>query len=394
MQNKQKLKIGIYSAAILMMGVIGVAGSLSTIGANFPDLNQTMITSLISIPCLIIIPVTLITGKLMESVAKKVLLIIGILAFLFGGIIPGLMTDFTMILIMRGILGIGIGIIQVTCSALVAENFEGAEREKVQGNMTSAQMLGCGAMVFIGGWLGSIAWNIGFYVHFIGIISLMGVIALVPFKKPEKSVVSKNSEKVKITTQAWGWIGLMFIFFIGGQIYSNSLSFLINDYQLGTAATAGLGLAFFAFGGFVMGMLFGKLANTAKSLTFAIGLLLLSGSYLLVAFAGSMTMIYAGSLICGIAFSICMPALFIGAASSVEPLAVGMVVAIATCSLNLAMFLSPYVVNPIAAMLGQGVNNNQMAFIFGAALIGAMGIIALIWGFLKSRREIPEIEMK
>ena len=55
MENKSRIKIGIYGIGILMMGVIGISGALTAIGAHFPDASQTMIQNLISIPCLVVI---------------------------------------------------------------------------------------------------------------------------------------------------------------------------------------------------------------------------------------------------------------------------------------------------------------------------------------------------
>ena len=49
----------------------------------------------------------------------------------------------------RGVLGVGIGVVQCVSSALVAENFEGPERDKVQGNLTSAQMLGIWVLFYL-----------------------------------------------------------------------------------------------------------------------------------------------------------------------------------------------------------------------------------------------------
>ncbi|MEG1683504.1 MAG: MFS transporter, partial [Oscillospiraceae bacterium] len=148
-----KTKIGIYGISLLMMGVIGVSGALSTIGGQFPDASQTMIQNIISIPCLVVIPVTLIVGRLMELFSKKLLATVGVLLFIVGGVLPMFLQSLPAILVLRGVLGIGVGIVQPVGSALIAENFDGAERERVQGNSTSAQMLGCAVMVFAGGWL-------------------------------------------------------------------------------------------------------------------------------------------------------------------------------------------------------------------------------------------------
>jgi MFS family permease len=390
-QKSSNAKIGIYLSAILMMGVIGVSSSLSTIGAHFPKLDQTAITNLISVPCLVVIPVTLIAGKLMEYIAKKALVITGIVLFILGGVLPAFLNDFTAILIMRGLFGVGIGLIQVLCSALVAENYDGAARDKVMGTMNSFQMLGCAGMSLIGGYLGSLGWNIVFFVHLLGIISLIAASVYIPYQKPLGKSITNTSAKpqVTITNACIGWIIFMFIFFIGGQIFSNSVSFLVTELHIGSAAEAGLTLTFFACGGFIMGFIFGKINATLRNVTMSFGFLMLAVSYLIMALSGNIIAIFLGALICGLAFSICMPCIMVGAANSVNAASVGMAIAITTCSQNLGMTLCPYVVNPVSKALSQAVrlNTNQMAIILGAVLIGAFGVIFLIRGIIQNNKE-------
>lgn len=142
--NNERVKIGIYLCAILMMGAIAVASNVASIVAAFPEAGQTkVIAYLISAPCLVVILVTLVTGKLMDSIPKKTLMIAGVLFWLIGGVLPYFMESLGLILVMRLIFGIGVGIVQSLCPALVVENFEvPAERAKVMGNMTAFQMLG------------------------------------------------------------------------------------------------------------------------------------------------------------------------------------------------------------------------------------------------------------
>lgn len=382
--GNSNVKIGIYGAALLMMGVIGVSGSLSAIGANFPGVSQTMIQNIVSIPCLVIIPVTLIVGKLMEYISKKNLTIIGIILFLIGGVVPAFMTSLPVILVLRGILGLGIGLIQPVVSALVAENYDGPERDKVQGTMTSCQMLGCAVMVFAGGWLGAQSWSMSFYVHLVAIVSLILVLVFVPNVKPAKSGLAGGSaEKVQLTKGSWLWAGLMFLFFLSGQIYSVFCSYLVAEKALGTAAQAGNSLAFFAIGGFVMGLIFGKLMSLTKNATLAVGFFCLGISYLIMAYAGSMTALYIGSIICGLAFSTCMPCIIINTGAAVNPFSAGMAISITMCAQNLGQFVCPYIINPLSATFG--VNINQIAFIIGAIFIIVLGILVLIWGFRKNK---------
>jgi len=380
MMDNKNVKIGIYGAALLMMGVIGVSGSLSTIAASFPNASQTMVQNIVSIPCLVIIPVTLMVGRLMAFISKKKLMLTGIGFFIVGGVVPAFLDSLPLILVFRGILGLGIGLIQPVASALVAENYQGPEQERVQGAMTSYQMLGCAVMVFVGGWLGARAWNLSFYVHLLGIISLMMVIAFVPDQKPvRKEATDAPHLKNRLTLSSWRWAGMMFLFFIAGQIYSVYTAFLVTEKALGTAVQAGNSLAFFALGGFMMGLLFGRLVSLARQMTLSMGFFLLGISYLLVAFANSMTVIYIGSIICGLAFSTAMPCIIINTAGSVDHFSVGMAISITMCAQNLAQFISPMIVNPLLAAISSG-NPNQMAFILGAVLITTLGVAALFWG--------------
>lgn len=389
MESKTRVKVGIYGIGILMMGVIAVSGALTSIGAHFPDASQTMIQNIISIPCLVVIPVTLIVGKLMDTMSKKLLSIIGILCFLIGGFVPAFLSSLSTILVFRGIFGIGIGVVQCVSSALVAENFEGPEREKVQGNLTAAQMIGICVMVFAGGWLADKQWNLAFYVHLVAIISLILVIVCLPDKKPAAHSAADAKaapQKITLTKSSWSWAIVMFILFIGAQIYSIACAYVVAEKSLGTSAQSGNAMAFFAIGGFLCGLVFGKLAGIAKKYTLTVGLVGIVISYLVIAFAANMAMIYLGAFIFGVALSVCMPCVIVGTAGSVDPVSSGMAISITMCMQNFAQFLCPYIINPISAAMGNGANANQISFLIGAGLTAVMAVCAIVWGAKQSRK--------
>ena len=84
--KKSNAKIGIFMSAILMMGVIGVSSSLAVIAQKFNMQIVDVVAGLISISCLAMIPVTILSGILMSYIPKKVLLIAGIILFIVGGV--------------------------------------------------------------------------------------------------------------------------------------------------------------------------------------------------------------------------------------------------------------------------------------------------------------------
>jgi MFS family permease len=380
-QSKTKVKLAIYSIGLLMMGVIGVTGALVAIGENFPTASQTMVQNIISIPCLVVIPATVIIGKLMDTVSAKTLAVFGILAFLVGGVVPYFLNDLTGILFFRGVLGIGIGTMQTIGSALVAQNFEGAERDREQGKLTSAQMLGCCVMVFAGGWLGAVKWNLSFLTHLLAVVSLILVLAFLPSIKPQKTRPAADAPagKAKLTGSSWSWALVMFILFISAQIYSVYMAYIVSEKALGTSAQAGNAMAFMAIGGFLMGLYFGKLAGKARGYTFTVGLLCIVVSYFVIAYAASMGMIYVGALFFGAALSICMPVCVVGTGNSVAPNAAPLAISITMCAQNAAQFVCPYICNPIVSAIDPA-RATQWAFILGGLLAAVMALGATVWG--------------
>ena len=291
--SKSKTKIGIYLCAILMMGVIAVSSNLANIMAAFPDTNpNTIVSYMISVPCFVIIIMSLVTGKLMDIFSKRNLMIFGILCWLIGGTVPYFMSSLGAMVIMRAVFGVGCGMVMSLCSALVAENFEDpVERGKVQGTMTSFQMLGAIFFSIVAGNLGSIGWNVAFLVHLMAIVSLIACIACIPNVKPAGKVEGVEKPKFQPTGMLWVWVIAFIIFMFAGQEYSNAASTLITEAGLGGSAAAGYSLALFAFGGFCMGFIFGKIAKVCGRFTLTVGCLLLALSYVIMAFAASLPVI-------------------------------------------------------------------------------------------------------
>jgi MFS family permease len=374
--DKRKIKLAIYSFSILMMGVIAIAGGLEVIGTHFGSMDVAQ--QLIAIPSIPIIIVTLLVGKLQEYVSMKKLIIIGILCYLVGGVAPTFMGSFTAILVMRCIFGVGVGIVQALSSALVGAYFDGEERQQVMGRQTSAQMLGAAVALLISGYLALAGWNITFLIHLIAIISLICVILYLPETPPQRQSRRVTTEKPQLTSGAIGWAATIFVFFLGGMILAQFMAFFIASHQLGTSAEAGLATMIFAIGGFLMGMVYGKLVQAAKNYTFIAGLLMGVVAYLLVAFAPNLIVAYIGSLIYGFCVSTIMATVMVGTAASVTPVTIPLAISIATCGQNLGSYLCPMITNAMAGLLGSDISRN--AFIFGAILFAAMAVVALIWG--------------
>ena len=390
--GKNRAKIGIYLISILMMGAIGISSALATIGAHFSQYDQTYIANLASVVALAVIPTTIVTGKLMDFVSKKTLTLVGIVLFLVGGVTPVFMTDFNVILGFRVIFGVSVGLIQTLCAALVAENYEGVDRDKVMGTMNSFQMLGCIVMQIVGGRLAELSWNTVFWVHLIAVVGLVGWFFL-PNHKPARVSAAANPAAPKEKFQITGgcvlaWV-LMLIYFIAGQVYSNCISYVIAENGIGSAMDAGMAITMFAIGGFCMGFFFSKVSAGFRRATLGFGLLVSTIAYIIVALSGSLTMLYIGSFVTGLGFSICMPSLMNGAANSVNAASAGVAVAVATCLQNVGQTVSPYITNPVGRYFApkMGLTPNQGTMVCFGIVLCVVGVILFLSGVVKNARE-------
>jgi MFS family permease len=388
-QSNEKIKLSIYSFSILMMGVIAIAGGMGVIAQNFPGKD---INALIALPSVPIIIVTIVAGKLQEYIPIKVLVVIGILCFLVGGILPAFMTDFSTILVMRVIFGVGVGLAQTLSSALVGMHFDGAERQRVMGLQTSAQMIGAAVMMFASGYLARFGgWSGTFYVHLLAILSLIVVLLFLPMDKPlskQKDGGGAPAEKVQLTGAAICWALTLTIFFFGGMILAQFLALHMAEHNIGDAGVAGWGTMIFAIGGFLMGLAYGKLNSAAKNVTLSIGLFVGVIAYLLVGFSGNVAVTIAGSFLYGACVSIVMASVMTATAMSVSPVAIPLAIALTTCGQNIGSYICPYVSIAAAGLFGADITRN--VFIFGAILFGVMGIITLIWGIAQNARKPAE----
>ena len=107
-------------------------------------------------------------------------------------------------------------------------------------------------------------------------------------------------------------------------------------------------------------------------------------SYLILALAGSMTGIYIGGFVYGIAMAICMPAAFVNTANSVDAFSSAMALSITMCAQNLGQFVCPYIMNFITGVAGSQ-HPSTLTYLLAAILLAGMGVPAVIWGIRKGR---------
>ena len=135
-----------------------------------------LLTSTISVP---------FWGKLSDIYGRKPIFMIGIVIFLIGSALSGLSQNMGMLILFRGIQGIGAGSLFPVALAVIGDLFTPQERGKYQGLFGAVFGIAFVAGPLIGGWLTeNLSWHWIFYVNIpIGIVALIVIQRLLPTVK-------------------------------------------------------------------------------------------------------------------------------------------------------------------------------------------------------------------
>ncbi|WP_223588417.1 MFS transporter [Neobacillus bataviensis] len=354
----------------------GVAGSImADIIKAFPQYDPTIVMLVATFPGLIQIIPALFYGKLSKTFKKRTLLFTGLALFIIGGIMPTFIDSLPLIIVMRGILGLGVGITMPLSVDIITDFFDGRERDFLIG-LGTASIACIGAIFFqlVGGILAdAFGWQYGFLTYLFPIWILAITILYLP--EPEKKQQAETTQAVQQPRlpKAIYWVCLGQVIY-SGLIYGyvTNISVVIQADKLGTATEAGLAISVFTFGTLLAGFVFGKIKNKLPNYYLPIAVLFTGAGMAVCYFSPNLPMIFVGSLIGGAAMGIGIPGVFakVFELSPAGASAVGLVVV----GQGLGGILGPFGFQVVQNIFNQGIGRFPLA-------VSAVGLIvlALIW---------------
>ncbi|MBP3965043.1 MFS transporter [Paenibacillus lignilyticus] len=349
---KQSFKLTLLSLAVTStLAPMLAAPAVKLLLLDFTETNPVLVQLVVTFASFFILPSLLIGSLLARWISKKAILSIGLVLFIIGGVGPSFMHSIEAILVMRAILGLGIGFITPLMNALVAEYFEGEERSKMNGLTVGVNGIGGAFFLLIGGAITALGWRSVFWTYSFGLILLILVLLFVPRDKPKMTVQADKPAKsgpMPLSVYRIGLLttGLMILYYV---IPTNLASFVI-DNKLGNSATSGyltsISFVFVFLAGITGTWTSGLMGKGAVPFV----IVLLGAAFLLMSEAHSLWMVASGVGIVGFGFGLAYPILLnkmaLAAPAEHRTLAVMLMTAFA----NLGQFISPLITNGIKSM--------------------------------------------
>ncbi|WP_317760080.1 MFS transporter [Liquorilactobacillus mali] len=274
-----------------------------------------------------------------------------------SSIIPAFSTNFTIILVSRAVLGVGIGLANPLAISLIGVFFFGDERAKLMGWRSAIAGVGTSLMTYFAGQLLNINWHAAYWVYLLFVPTLLLFIFFVP--DPEKTGAVERQEveqqkelaeaqdkgqsvqkdsKLLVATLAI----LTFLILIAIMVLAIKLPTFFVESKIGTATQASNAWGIYNFASVAGGILFGYCYKVLRKYLLPMGLITSGIGMAFISISKSVELIYILCVIMGIVSAMIIPYIFIRISETSSPKKAPLYTSITLVGSNLGSFLSPY----------------------------------------------------
>lgn len=362
-------------STLTIMSGATISASLPGIAARFADLPNVELLSrlVLTLPALFIAVFSPVAGWVIDRYGRKPLLIVMLPLFAVAGC-SGLFADSLFgLLAGRAVLGIAVGGIMTTATALVGDFFAGTERDRYMGLQQA--FVGIGGTIFLtgGGFMAELHWRAPFLIYALAFLLLPAALTFI------REPIRPAAMQTRTAPDGLGTHGTLLLAVLLMGAVLNMVAFYMIPTQLPFYLRS-LGLEAPSLAGMAIGL--GQLVGIASSLVFArfrqmlgvMGVFALAfgsmgSAFVLLSVAGTYAGILLAMAVSGIGMGTIMPN-FAGAAMLLaSPALRGRISGLLVASVFTGQFLSPLLSQPLIAAKGY------------AATYGMAGLMLLVFAF-------------
>lgn len=378
------LAASILSLSLLtVMAGAAVAPALEVIREHFSEASKLEIQLIVSMPALFIVITNLFFGKLAERFGARALTMLGLVLYTVGGSAAGLFDSIWAVLIMRALVGVGVGIIMPLSTGLLTYYFPPERCEGLMGLSSAANQLGGVVATALAGVLANISWRLSFAVYLMGLISIVLCLVFMPNDRIRGG--ARSSEPARLG-DVWcrNWTHVVCIFLLMTIFFIYPANFAIvtaaeGAVPMSLCAVIMAGCDLIAFGG---GLAFVWVKRISGSFAGLVAPALFLLGYCLLAFVGGWVGTIAGSALIGFSNGVGIPYIISTASANEGKAAATTVMPMISAAMYLAQFLSPFLLSLVS---GIGSAPAKLPYYLAAAVSAVYFIFSL---FTKSAGQV------
>lgn len=177
-----------------------IAPTLPAIEEAFQYVNNSAFWTqmMLTFPAIAIVIMSPFAGIITDTFGRKELLIFSLFIYAIAGTAGLYVTDISILLGSRVLLGVGVAGIMITVTTLIGDYFQGEERSAFLGKQSSFMALGGVVYISSGGFLADISWRSPFWLY--GIPLLLIPLAITTI---DRNIGKAMSSELKMTLFAY-----------------------------------------------------------------------------------------------------------------------------------------------------------------------------------------------
>ena len=373
-KSKKVIAAGLLIMSLTMSCNSSLSPILAEVGKSFPEASDSAIQIVLTLINLTTLPMMLIEPLLEPKMTKRDIAVLGTVLMLIGGFMPQFLNaQLWMLYAASVVIGAGLSLVVVVSSSLISDYFTGIDKSRMMGFQSIFVSIG-GAIIAKGSGLftAMAGWHRGYLVFLICIPIIIIVLLTVP-----KGEVVQQAEKTKagISGSMVYFGALCLITGIFVATFNTNIAMYIDRNGIGDASTAGTVSSIMQVVGIIGGLVLGNTVKIFKRFTIGAAIILMAIGTAMVGFSTSLPVICVGAVVVGFGFAIRNPGAVTFAANMVPAAQASLAIAIVSATYNVGNFISAYIVNAMASVMGDDIANR---FIISAIALAIIGIIACV----------------
>ena len=357
MKTKQQqaiFKVSLLSISVLLMSAPIISAALPAMIDSFTSQSKSAVETVLTIPNFGIILALLLSPFCIRVIGKKNTVLTGLVIALISGLLPALISNYSLLLGARFTFGIGIGLFNSLAVSLLAEFYEGDELSTMMGFQSMAGSLGSAGLSFCISYLVTLGWQQTFWAYLIilPVLILFGFFVQIPESPKTQATGEAQTEKFTVNLSVVGLSILIFFLFAFFMASVIKLPEFIIHNKIGSASSVSIITGLSTLVGIPIGMFYGKIHQVLKQLVLPIGLLISAIGFFIISQSTTLPILLTGVICSGVGFGLAVPFIYTWTALVADKQAINFAYTCLIIATNMGVFFSPVLLNTLSKLAG------------------------------------------
>ena len=363
-------------SSLTIMSMVTISPSLPEMSEAFAGVPHVefLVQMVLTLPALFIALGSPVAGRFIDRYGRLRLLWMALVLYAVSGGAGYFIQDIYLLLFSRALLGVAVGISMTIVTTLVADYFEGMERQRFVGIQVAFMSFGGIVFIGLGGILADISWRLPFFIYLLAALVLPLAVLFLhePVRVPTPREEASQFSSPPIIWLLFGNVMAMWILFF---LIPVEIPFHLKAIGVEKNALIGAAIATSTAFSAVSSFSYSRIRNAFSfRAIFAMGYLLMALAFALVAAAHSYGLVLAGMMLAGLGIGMMIPNTNMWVMQIAPPQIRGREIGRLTTFWFMGQFLSPIVLWPISRML----SISGTFYLFAAILLSLSALFLIL----------------